>query len=122
MRQITSVSNPAIKALRGLHERKHRRQTGQFLAEGVRIVTEAAELGWLVETLVFLDGQDTDPMIRRLIDRAASDDADIIAVTAPVLAKISRKDNPQMVAASFSERWADRRSGICGIFRLLDCA
>ena len=107
MRQITSVSNPAIKALRGLHERKHRRQTGLFLAEGVRIVTEAADLGWPIETLVFLDGRDTDPMIRRLIDHAASDNADIIAVTAPVLAKISRKDNPQMVAASFSERWAD---------------
>ena len=42
MRQITSVSNPSIKALRGLHERKHRRQTGLFLAEGIRIVTEAA--------------------------------------------------------------------------------
>ena len=107
MRQITSVSNPSIKALRGLHERKHRRQTGLFLAEGIRIVTEAAELGWPIETLVFLDGRDKDPMIRNLIDHAASDDADIIAVTAPVLAKISRKDNPQMVAASFSERWAD---------------
>ena len=46
-------------------------------------------------------------MIRNLIDHAGSDDADIIAVTAPVLAKISRKDNLQMVAASFSERWAD---------------
>ncbi|MGC6485653.1 MAG: TrmH family RNA methyltransferase [Candidatus Puniceispirillales bacterium] len=107
MREITSFSNPAIKALRGLHERKLRKQAGLFLAEGTRIVTEAMALGWPIRTLVFLKGRDDDPMIRPMIDRARQDDADIIAVPAAVLAKISRKDNPQMVVASFSEAWAD---------------
>ena len=115
MREITSFSNPAIKALRGLHERKHRRQTGLFLAEGTRIVTEAMELKWPIETLVFLKGRDSDPMIRPLIGYAEQHDADIIAVTAPVLAKISRKDNPQMVAASFAEKWADPDTAFASI-------
>jgi TrmH family RNA methyltransferase len=107
MRQITSFSNPSIKALRGLHERKMRKQSGLFLAEGTRIVTEAMALNWRIETLAFLNGREDDPMIRSLIDYAHRDDADIIAVPATVLAKISRKDNPQMVVASFSEVWAD---------------
>lgn len=107
MREITSFGNPVIKALRGLHERKFRKQSELFLAEGTRIVTEAMALGWPIRTLVFLKGREDDPLIKPLIAHAEGDDAEIIAVPAAVLAKISRKDNPQMVVASFSEAWGD---------------
>ena len=43
---ITSAGNAEVKRLRSLHERKYRRQTGWFLAEGTRTCTEAVELGW----------------------------------------------------------------------------
>ena len=107
MRAITSLTNPSIKALRGLHERKHRRQSGMFLAEGTRIVTEAMELGWQPQSLVFLSGREDDPNLAPLIQKARESDSDIIAVNEAVLAKVSRKDNPQMVLASFSEKWID---------------
>lgn len=106
MRYINSLTNPVIKSLRALHERKRRRQLGQFLAEGTRIVTEAMELGWAANCLVFKEGRDNDPMIKRLIHQAEDQGAEIVMVSDAVLAKISRKDNPQMVIASFDERWA----------------
>ena len=34
---ITSAANDEVKRLRALHERKFRKQTGWFLAEGARI-------------------------------------------------------------------------------------
>lgn len=107
MRLVTSLTNPTIKALRGLHERKHRRATGMFLAEGMRIVTEAIDLGWRPETLVFLSGREDSPQVGQLLRRAEAAGADIVAVNEQVLGKISRKDNPQMVLASFHETWQE---------------
>ena len=107
MRHINSLTNPLIKSLRSLHDRKRRRQSGLFLAEGTRIVTEALELGWLPETLIFLEGRDDDRMIARLIRMAIDHDADIVMVSESILAKISRKDNPQMVVATFKEHLID---------------
>ncbi len=107
MRHINSLTNPLIKSLRSLHERKRRRQSGLFLAEGARIVTEALELGWVPEVLVFLEGREDDRMIARLIHMATDHGADIVMVSESVLTKISRKDNPQMVLATFKERLTD---------------
>ena len=42
-RQITSLTNPTVKAVRALHMRKEREESGLFLAEGLKIVIEAIE-------------------------------------------------------------------------------
>ena len=36
-RQITGFSNPTVKAIRSLRDKKHRREEGRFLAEGLRL-------------------------------------------------------------------------------------
>ena len=77
MRHINSLTNPVIKSLRSLHDRKRRKAAGLFLAEGTRIVTEALELGWSPEHLVFLEGREDDPMVKRLIRQAETHNADI---------------------------------------------
>ena len=66
---ITSAGNAEVKRLRSLHERKFRRQTGWFLAEGMRIRTEAVALGWRLHRLAFLDGRGQDRMVRSLLKR-----------------------------------------------------
>ncbi|MDA8724170.1 hypothetical protein N9M90_05190 [Alphaproteobacteria bacterium] len=48
---ITSAANDEVKRLRALHERKFRKQTGWFLAEGARICHEAVALGWAMHRL-----------------------------------------------------------------------
>ena len=56
---ITSSSNQDIKRLRSLHERKYRKQTGWFLAEGLRICTEALQQGFAPQRLLYEDGRQT---------------------------------------------------------------
>lgn len=41
MQEITSLQNPRIVALRGLKQKKHRKETGSFLVEGEKMVAEA---------------------------------------------------------------------------------
>ena len=38
--EITSFSNPLVKRARSLRDKKHRREEGRFLAEGLRILTD----------------------------------------------------------------------------------
>nr|MBA3897504.1 RNA methyltransferase [Sphingomonadaceae bacterium] len=42
-REITGFSNPLVKQVRALRDKKHRRASGKFLAEGLRILTEALD-------------------------------------------------------------------------------
>jgi TrmH family RNA methyltransferase len=43
-KEITGFSNPLVKRIRSLRDKKHRRREGLFLAEGLRILTEADAL------------------------------------------------------------------------------
>jgi len=44
-RAVTSLTNPTVKAVRALHLRKERDETGRFVAEGLKAVTEGLETG-----------------------------------------------------------------------------
>ena len=44
-RQVTAFSNATVKLLRSLRDKKARRAEGLFLAEGLRILTEARDSG-----------------------------------------------------------------------------
>ena len=102
---ITSAANAEVKRLRSLHERKFRRQTGWFLAEGMRICTEAVALGWRMHRLAFLASRADDGQVRGLLEALARDGGRALPVTESLLARVSRKDNPQMVLGAFEQRW-----------------
>ena len=51
-RQVTSLTNPLVKAVRALHQGKTRDETGQFVAEGLKFILEALELGKFPEILL----------------------------------------------------------------------
>ena len=65
-RHITGFSNPTVKALRALREKKHRKASGRFLAEGLRLLTDARECGHVPETLVLADRRDPHPLLSAL--------------------------------------------------------
>ncbi len=46
---ISSSSNPLVKQIRALRQRKGRDETGLFLVEGILPVGEAIEAGWEIE-------------------------------------------------------------------------
>ena len=101
---ITSAANAEVKRLRALHERKYRRQTGWFLAEGTRICTEAVSLGWRLHRLAFLAGRENDRHVRPLLEALERDGGRALPMTESLLGRISRKDNPQMVLGAFEQR------------------
>ena len=102
-RLITGFSNPTVKALRALREKKHRKASGQFLAEGLRLLTDAREAGHLPQMLVMASARDPHPLLTELERAVMAAGGEIIETSADILSKITGKDNPQAVAGVFSE-------------------
>lgn len=102
-RVITGFSNPTVKALRALRDKKHRRREGRFLAEGLRLLTDARASGRLPELLVMAQGRDAHPLLAALEQDVRQAGGDIIEVPVDILSKITGKDNPQAVAGVFAE-------------------
>ena len=99
-------TNPTVKAVRALHMSKAREETGQFLAEGLKIVTEAVELGRAPRTLLFAAEMAAHPLLRRAIAATEAARGEVIEVSREILDKISRRDNPQTVLAVFDQAFA----------------
>ncbi|WP_072381129.1 RNA methyltransferase [Novosphingobium sp. NDB2Meth1] len=106
-RQITGFSNPTIKAVRALREKKHRKREGRFLAEGLRLLTDARECGRLPEILMMAEGREGHPLLDALENAVARAGGDVIEMPEDLLAKVTGKDNPQAVAGVFAE-WDTR--------------
>ncbi len=95
-RSITAFSNPLVKQVRALRDKKHRRREGRFLAEGLRILTEAREAGFLPEILFYAAGT-SHPLLEALIGETEASAGEAVETNADILHKLSGKDNPQTV-------------------------
>lgn len=102
-REITAFSNPLVKYARDLRDKRHRREAGQFLAEGLRILTEARDAGRLPRTLFFNAMEAPHSLTTELIGAVEAAGGEAIATTADILAKLSGKENPQAVVGVFDE-------------------
>jgi TrmH family RNA methyltransferase len=105
-RLVTSLTNPTVKSVRGLHLRKERDQSGLFVAEGLKIVTEAVELGHAPRILMYGKDAEGHPLLKRAIQATLVARGEVIEVTQDILAKVSRRDNPQAVVAVFAQTYA----------------
>lgn len=102
-KEITGFSNPLVKRIRSLRDKKHRRREGLFLAEGLRILTEAREAGFLPEMLFRCGNRDAHSLEIALEGEVLSAGGDVIETSADILSKLSGKDNPQTVIGVFRE-------------------
>jgi TrmH family RNA methyltransferase len=102
-RKITGFSNPTVKFLRSLRDKKHRRREKRFLAEGLRLLTDARECGKLPEMLVMATGRDPNPRLAALAADVAAAGGEVVEMSEDLLAKVTGKDNPQAVAGVFAE-------------------
>lgn len=102
-REILSHSNTLIKRIRSLRDKKYRRQEGLFLAEGLRILTEAADAGHIPQYLVYAAHSARHPLVERLIDLTEQNGGEAIETTEAILHKLSGKDNPQAVLGVYAE-------------------
>lgn len=110
-RRITGFSNPLVKFARSLREKKHRKRERRFLAEGLRLLTDARENGFVPETLLMAQGRDPHPLLAALEAQVAAAGGEIVEMDEDILAKITGKSNPQAVAGVFAE-FDTRLSGI----------
>jgi len=102
-RSITAFSNPLVKHVRQLREKRHRRDAGQFLAEGLRILTEAREAGRLPEHLFYAGDMAGHPLVTALVEATEAAGGEAIETTADILSKLSGKDNPGAVVGVYAE-------------------
>ncbi|MFP5330331.1 MAG: TrmH family RNA methyltransferase [Alphaproteobacteria bacterium] len=102
-RQVTAFSNPTVKRLRSLRDKKARRAEGLFLAEGLRIVAEARDSGRLPEIIAFSAEGAKHPLAAEIIAATEAAGGEAIETTPDILSKMSGKDNPQMVLAAYRQ-------------------
>jgi RNA methyltransferase, TrmH family len=98
---ITSLSNPLIKQVRSLHQKKGRTESGLFLVEGIHHVGEAVSAGWDVETVLYAPDLLTSEFARELL-KALTNKAQ--PVSSQVMESMADKENPQGILAIVRKR------------------
>ncbi|MFZ6019300.1 MAG: TrmH family RNA methyltransferase [Chloroflexota bacterium] len=104
---ITSLSNPTIKQIRKLRERKERQQSGLFFVEGLRIVGEALESNWHIELLIYSPTLLNSLFGQQLIEKFQTSGGRVLPVSEEVFISLSSKDGPQGIAAVIHQKWAE---------------
>ena len=102
-REITAFSNPLVKRVRNLREKRHRREEGLFIAEGLRILAEAEEAGRLPLYIFYTGEMQNHMLVRRLAAACEDNGGGAIETNADILHKLSGKDNPQTVLGVYAE-------------------
>jgi TrmH family RNA methyltransferase len=103
-REVTAFSNSTVKLLRSLRDKKARRAEGLFLAEGLRILTEARDSGRLPEIVAFSAEGAKHPLAAGIISAVEAAGGDAIETTPAILSKMSGKDNPQMLLGAYRQQ------------------
>ncbi|WP_421854865.1 TrmH family RNA methyltransferase [Oricola sp.] len=106
VKEVTSLTNPIVKDIRLLEKKRHRDETGTFLAEGMKLIIDALDNGWTIRTLVYSKAGKGNDSVEKLAARCLAGGADILIVSEKVLGAIARRDNPQMVMGVFEQRWS----------------
>jgi TrmH family RNA methyltransferase len=106
VKEITSLANPIIKDIKALTLKKARDETKSFMAEGLKLVIDALDLGWTIRTLVYAKAAKGKPMVEKVAARTIASGGLVLEVSEKVMSSITRRENPQMVAGIFEQRWA----------------
>lgn len=105
VKEVTSLANPIIKDIKALGLKKHREDTGQFMAEGLKLVIDALDTGWHIDTLIYAVAAKGKPLVDKVAARTVAAGGLVLEVTEKVLSSITRRDNPQSVVGIFRARW-----------------
>lgn len=104
VREVTSLANPLVKDIKALALKKFRDQQKAFMAEGLKLVIDALDLGWSIRTLVFAKSGLGNAAVEKVAARTVASGGTVLEVSEKVLSAITRRDNPQMVVGVFEQR------------------
>ena len=102
-REITGFSNPLVKQVRGLRDKKNRRAEGLFLAEGLRILTEALDAGIPPKMLWHAPEGGAHPLVQKLARETEATGGEVFVTSSDILSKLSGKDNRGAVIGVYPE-------------------
>jgi TrmH family RNA methyltransferase len=106
VKEVTSLANPIIKDIKALSNKKERDETHSFIAEGLKLVIDALDLGWTIKTLVYAKAAKGKAQIEQVALKTVATGGLVLEVSEKVLSAITRRDNPQMVVGVFEQRYA----------------
>ncbi len=101
---ITSFSNPKIKFIKKLRQKKYRDEEQLFYVEGPRIVYEAYRSGWNIDQVFYTTELITDSFTGSFIEKIQKDKIECIEVDKEVFQSFSIKDGPKGIAALIQQR------------------
>ena len=99
MKQITSRSNPKIKAARALRQRKYRESSASYLVEGIHHVGAALEAYATIETVFYEPELLKGKFALEMIERATEQGIPCYPTSSEVFVSLAAKDNPQGILA-----------------------
>lgn len=103
---ITSAANPRIKQIRAIAaDRKDRRKTGLFFAEGVHALNAAYRNGWAIHTLIYAPDGIKSQWAQEIIERTPEGARLEVSVT--VRDQLSDRESPSELMALIAQREDD---------------
>jgi len=105
VKEVTSLANPLVKDIKALALKKFRDQQNAFMAEGLKLVIDALDLGWTIKTLIFAKSALGNQAVEKVAARTVALGGDVLEVSEKVLTAITRRDNPQAVVGVFTQRF-----------------
>ena len=102
---ITSASNPLIKRVRLLADRRHRRREGAFVVRGSQPVWQAVEAGAEIEVLLVAPDLLREPAAAMVAEQEARGTR-VARLSADLFARIADRDGPSGLAAIVRGRLA----------------
>ncbi len=98
-KEIASVHNKTIQAIRALQKASNRRESGLFLVEGSKMVYEAQSLGFCRTLIVQKDRLSEYERAAKIAEHSG---CDVLLVTQSVMLAISEAKTPQGIACTAS--------------------
>jgi TrmH family RNA methyltransferase len=95
VKEVTSLANPVIKDIKALSQKKNREASGHFMAEGLKLVIDALDTGWHIDTLIYAKTAKGKPLVDKVAARVVAGGGLVLEVTEKVLSSITHRDNPQ---------------------------
>lgn len=103
---ISSAANPLVKRIRLLANRKHRREQGAFVVEGIQPVWRAVTAGWEIETLVVDPGLRPDSPAAAMVVDLETRGVRVARLSQDLFERLSSRDGSPGLAAIVRSRQA----------------
>ena len=98
--EITSFSNPKIKLLRKLQDKKQRHKSGLYYVEGLRIVGDALAHGADIDAVFYAPELLRSEFGDKILQQSRENGNEVYELPAAIFESFAAKDRPQGIAAT----------------------